>query len=76
MDHPLKQWPTERKRREGGNTKTWISWEQKELFGRNKKGLSFGEKIKNSRHKLQKVSSGSNLPTSFKSICNTAGKKI
>ena len=38
-------------------------------------GLSFGEKIKN-RHKLQKVSSGSNLPTSFKSICNTAGKKI
>ena len=53
MDHPLKQWLTEGKRREGGNTKLWISWEQKELSGWNKKhffivfqGLSFGEKNK------------------------------
>ena len=47
------------KRGEDGNTKIWISQEQKELFSWNKKhffkvfeGQSFGEKIKNSGQKL------------------------
>ena len=47
-------------RGEERNAKIWISWEGKELFRWKKKalskvfqGLSFGEKIKNSGHKLQ-----------------------
>ena len=40
FDHPLKQWPTGRKRGKGRNTKNWISWEWKELFRWNKKDFS------------------------------------
>ena len=36
LDQPLKQWLTGRKRGEDENTKTGISWEQKELFRWNK----------------------------------------
>ena len=36
FDHPLKQWPTGRKRRKDRNTKNWIPREQKELFRWNK----------------------------------------
>ena len=49
---------TGRKRGEDGNTKIWISQEQKEILNETKstfytfEGLSFGEKIKNSGHKL------------------------
>ena len=32
FDHPVKQWPTGRKRGEDGTTKMWISRERKELF--------------------------------------------
>ena len=54
--HPLKQWLTERKRREDRNRKIWISWE-KEIFRWNTffvvfEKLSFGE-MKNSTHKLE-----------------------
>ena len=41
LDQSLKQWQTERKRGEEGNTKIWISWERKELFGWNKKHFSY-----------------------------------
>ena len=51
MDQPVKQWLTGRKRGEDKKTQIWISQEQEELFGWNKKkkilvfkGLSFGEK--------------------------------
>ena len=37
FDHPLKQWPTGRKRGKDRNTKNWISREWKELFRWNKK---------------------------------------
>ena len=37
FEQPLKQWLTGRKREEDGNTKIWISREQKELFRWNKK---------------------------------------
>ena len=50
-----------KKRRQDGDTKMWISWEEKDLFRWNEKafsiiiyGLSFGEKkmnIKNNEHK-------------------------
>ena len=40
LDQPLKQWLTVRKRGEDENTKTWISWERKELCRRNKKHFS------------------------------------
>ena len=40
LDQALKQWPTERKRGEDGNTKSWISRERKELLRWNKKHLS------------------------------------
>ena len=40
MDQALKEWLTGRKRGEDGNTKIWISLEQKELFRWNKKYLS------------------------------------
>ena len=37
------------KKGEDGNADIWISRERKELF---RSGLSFGEKVKNSGHKL------------------------
>ena len=37
MGQALKEWLTGRKRGEDGNTKIWISWEQKEFFRWNKK---------------------------------------
>ena len=40
FDHPLKQWPTGRKRGKDRNTKNWISRERKELFRWNKKHFS------------------------------------
>ena len=40
FDQPLKQWLTGRKWWEDGNTKNWISREQKELFRWNKKHFS------------------------------------
>ena len=40
FDHPLKQWPTGRKRGKDRSTKNWISQERKELFRWNKKHLS------------------------------------
>ena len=40
FDHPLKQWPTGRKRVKDRNIKMWISREQKELFRWNKKHFS------------------------------------
>ena len=40
FDHPLKQWPTGRKRGKDRNTKNWISREWKELFRLNKKHFS------------------------------------
>ena len=39
LDQALKQWLTRRKREEDGNTKIWISSEQKEIFRWNKKHL-------------------------------------
>ena len=61
FDHPLKQWPTGRKRGKDRNTKIWISSERKELFRWNKKHFSYFLKgyhlvkkqfDENSRHKL------------------------
>ena len=61
LDQALKQWLTERRRGQDGNTKIWISWEWKELFRWNKKifhsfwkALIWWKKnvLKNSRHKL------------------------
>ena len=40
FEQPLKQWLTWKKRGEDGNTKIWISREQKELFRWNKKLFS------------------------------------
>ena len=40
LDQPVKQWLAGRKRGEDENTKTWISWEQKEPFRWNKKHFS------------------------------------
>ena len=40
FDHPLKQWPTGRKRGKDRNTKIWISRERKQLFRWNKKNFS------------------------------------
>ena len=40
LDQPLKQWLTDRKRGEDGNTKIWISQERIELFRWNKKHFS------------------------------------
>ena len=37
FNHPLKQWPIGRKRGKARNKKIWISQEQKEHFGWNKK---------------------------------------
>ena len=62
FNQPLKQWSTGRERGEEGNTKIWISREQKELCRWNKKHFSWNLKgyhlvrktnlIKNSGHKL------------------------
>ena len=40
LNQPVKQWLTGKKRGEDGNTKIWISWEQKELFRWKKKHFS------------------------------------
>ena len=40
LDQALKHWLTGETRGEDGNTEIWISQEQKELFGWNKKHLS------------------------------------
>ena len=63
--HPLKQWPTRRKRGENGNTKIWISWNEKSFFDEIKSIFhSFWRAIiwqknknliKNSGHKLWKL---------------------
>ena len=39
-NHPLKQWLKGTKRGKDGNTKIWISWDQKEFFQWNKKHFS------------------------------------
>ena len=40
FNHPLKQWPTSRKREKDRNTKNWISRERKGLFRWNNKHIS------------------------------------
>ena len=40
LDQPLKEWLAERKRGGDGNTKIWVSWEQREVFKWNKKHFS------------------------------------
>ena len=51
--HPIKQWLTGWKKREDGNTKIWISGEQKELFHSFWGAIIWWKKIKYSVHKLQ-----------------------